>query len=80
MVEVEQWAEVRRMHFGERVPIEGTARRTGRSRVTIRRALRSKRPPRYSRPAMAYKLDAHREEIHRLLCAEPGMRRRGSAS
>ena len=71
MVEVEQWAEVRRMHAIERLSIKEIARRTGRSRVTVRRALRAEEPPRYKRGPVASKLDDHKQEIHRLLRADP---------
>ena len=71
MVGVEQWAEIRRAHFIEGISIRELARRTGRDRHTIRRALRSHAPPRYKRPAVVSKLDPHKEEIHRLLRAEP---------
>ena len=67
MVEVEQWAEIRRLHFVLGVSIKEIARRTGRDRNTIRSALRSAAAPRYSRPAAGSKLDPFKEEIHRLL-------------
>ena len=67
MVRVEQWAEIRRLYFVKRLSIKEIARRTGRDRNTVRKALRSERPPRYSRPARPSKLDPFREEIHRLL-------------
>ena len=70
MVRVEQWAEIRRLYLVKRLSITEIARRTGRDRNTIRKALRSERPPEYSRPARASKLDPFREEIHRLLRAE----------
>jgi transposase len=73
VVEVEQWAEIRRMHAVERLSIKEISRRTGRSRVTIRRALRSDEPPRYERAPVSSKLDPHKEEIHRLLRCEPKM-------
>ena len=71
MVGVEQWAEIRRLYYVERLAIREIARRTGRDRNTVRKALRSERPPKYSRPARASKLDPFKEEIHRLLGAEP---------
>lgn len=71
MVDVEQWAEIRRMRFVEGLAIKEISRRTGRSRVTIRQALRSDEPPRYERAPVSSKLDPHKEEIHRLLRAEP---------
>ena len=73
MVGVEQWAEIRRAHFIEGVGIRALARRTGLERQTVRRALRSDAPPRYERGPVASKLDAHKEEIHWLLRAEPRM-------
>ncbi len=60
---MEQWAEIRRMHFVEGFSIKAIARRTGRDRKTIRRAIRSPEPPGYSRPSGGSKLDPHREQI-----------------
>lgn len=71
MVGVERWAEIRRAHFIEGVGIRALARRTGLDRQTIRRALRSDAPPRYERAPVASKLDPHKDEIHRLLRADP---------
>jgi transposase len=67
LFEVEQWAEIRRMHFVEGLTIKEIARRTGRDRKTIRRAIRCSEPPRYRRPPVASKLDPHRDQIVRLL-------------
>jgi IS30 family transposase len=41
LVEVEQWAEIRRVRFVAGLSIKEIARRIGRDRNTIRRALRS---------------------------------------
>ncbi len=71
MVRVEQWAEIRRMHFVGGVSIREIVRRTGRDRNTIRKALRSERPPRYARPQRPSKLEPFREEILSLLRGEP---------
>ena len=71
MVGVEQWAEIRRLYFVKRLSIKEIARRTGHGRNTIRRALRSAEAPRYRRPPRPSKLDPFREEIHRLLRADP---------
>jgi transposase len=49
VVEVEQWAELRREHFVGGTSIKELARATGLSRNTIRRALRSDGPPSYVR-------------------------------
>ena len=49
MLDVEQWAEIRRMHEVEGLSIREIARRSGRDRNTVRAALRSAEPPRYRR-------------------------------
>ena len=67
MLVVEQWAELRRLHFIEHVPIRELARRKGLQRATVRRAIRSADPPKYSRPARASKVDPFKPEIARLL-------------
>ena len=71
MVGVQQWAEVRRLHFVRGLSIREIHRRTGLHRDTIRGALRSDEPPRYSRAASGSKLDPFKDEIHRLLRADP---------
>jgi transposase len=71
VIRVEQWAEIRRMHFVKSLSIREIHRRTGLHRQTIRRALQSTKPPRYQRPPRPSKLDPFREEIHRLLREEP---------
>jgi len=53
------------------VPIKELARRYGIDRNTVRRALRSDRPPRYERPRRPSKLDPFKDEIHRLLRRSP---------
>jgi transposase len=77
VVGVEQWAEIRRMHFVAGLSIKEIARRTGRDRNTVRRALRSDAPPSYRRAPAESKLEPFREEIHRLLREDsklPGVR------
>ena len=73
MQSVEQWAELRRLHFVQGVSIKELHRRTGLHRETIRRALRSTEPPRYERPATPSKLDPFKDEIHRLLKEDPSL-------
>jgi transposase len=68
---VEGWAELRREHFVRGVSIKELVRRTGMSRNTIRSALRSSTAPKYSRPSPVSKLDPFKDEIHRLLKADP---------
>jgi transposase len=67
VIDVERWAELRREHFVRRVTIKELVRRHGVDRNTVRRALRSDRPPRYERPPRPSKLDPFKEEIHELL-------------
>jgi transposase len=71
VISVQQWAEIRRMHFVERLGIREIRRRTGLHRETIRRALRSPTPPLYGRPAKGSKLDPFMDEVHRLLRDDP---------
>lgn len=80
MVEVEQWAEIQRMHFVCGLSIKEIVRRTGRDRNTVRRALRSTRAPRYERRPAPSKLDPFKDEIHRLLGDDSSSRASGSGS
>jgi transposase len=73
MVRVQEWAEMRRLYFVKRLSIREIARRTGRHRDTVRRAIRAETPPRYERPRRASKLEPYRAEIERLLDGEPRM-------
>jgi len=71
MLVVEQWAELRRLHFIDGVSVRELARRTGLHRRTIRRAIESAAPPKYARPPAPSKLDPFKPEVHRLLKDEP---------
>jgi transposase len=71
VLDVERWAELRRMHFVKGLLIREISRRTGIHRDTISRALKSSGPPRYRRPPGPSKLDPFKEEIHRLLGEDP---------
>jgi transposase len=71
VVGVEQWAELRREHFVGGKSIKELARSTGLSRNTIRRALRSDRPPSYRRGPQASVLEPFKDEIHGLLRKDP---------
>jgi transposase len=77
VVSVEQWAELRREHFVAGKSIKELSRSTGLSRNTIRRALRSDRPPVYERAPKPTLLEPFKAEIHRLLKDDsklPGVR------
>jgi hypothetical protein len=71
VVGVEEWAEVRRLHFVRGLSIREIHRRTGLHRDTIRRALGGDEPPVYRRAPMGSTLDSFKDEIHRLLRADP---------
>ena len=71
VLDVEQWAELRREHFVRGVSIKELMRRTGLARNTIRAALRSEGPPGFRTPERPSKLDAFKEDIHELLRGDP---------
>jgi transposase len=71
VVDVEQWAELRREHFVRGVSIKELMRRTGLARNTVRAALRSEAPPGFRCPERPSKLDPFKEEIHDLLRSDP---------
>jgi transposase len=73
VVSVEQWAELRREHFVAGKSIKELARATGLSRNTIRRALRSDRPPSYQRAPRPSVLEPFKPEVHRLLKKESAL-------
>jgi len=68
---VEQWAEVRRLHFVRGLTQREIHRRTGLHRDTIRNAINSDRPPRYERAPAGSKLDVFKDEICQLLREDP---------
>ncbi len=70
---VEDWAEIRRLHRAEGLPIKAIVRRLGVSRNAVRRALASSSPPRYSRPARASAVDSFEPAIRVLLAEFPDM-------
>ncbi|MCA1697633.1 MAG: IS21 family transposase [Actinobacteria bacterium] len=71
MVEVEQWAEIRRLHFVRGLSMREISRRTGLHRDTVSRAIHADAPPAYRRALSGSKLDPFKEEIHRLLRGDP---------
>jgi len=73
VLDVEQWAELRREHFVRGVSIKELMRRTGLARNTIRSALRSEAPPGFRCSERPSKLDPFKEEIHDLLRADPAL-------
>ena len=70
---MEEWAEIRRLHFADRIPIKEIARRLGVARNTVRSAVRSPEPPQYRRQSRGSTVDAVEPDIRRLLAAYPRM-------
>ena len=73
MLSVEDWAEIRRLHRAEHMPIKAIARVLGVSRNTVRKALGSDGPPRYMRRPAGSIVDAVEPQIRELLRAYPTM-------
>jgi transposase len=70
---VEDWAEIRRLHRSEGMPIKAIARVMGVSRNTVRSALRAEAPPRYERAGSGSIVDEVEPRIRELLRAWPEM-------
>lgn len=73
MIDVEEWAEIRRLHRAEGMGIKAIGRRLGVARNTVRAALRSDEPPRYEREGRGSAVDAFEPAIRRLLAVTPDM-------
>jgi transposase len=67
MIDMDQWAEIRRLHRSEGLGIKTIARRLGVARNTVRAALSSDRPPRYERAPRGSIADAVEADIAREL-------------
>jgi transposase len=70
---VEDWAEIRRLHRAEGVPVKAIARLLGISRNTVRAAVASDAPPRYERRAAGSIVDVVEPRIRELLQVYPAM-------
>ena len=69
MLSVEDWAEIRRLHRAEQMPVKAIARALGISRNTVRAAIASDRPPKYERKPAGSVVDAAEPRIRELLKA-----------
>ena len=78
MLDVEDWAEIRRLHLAEGLPIKEIVRRTGLARNTVRSAVRSDGPPVFDRKPRPSAVDAVDAEIRVLLAEFPRMPRSGN--
>jgi transposase len=73
VLKVEDWAEIRRLHRAEGMPIKAIARQLGLGRNTVRRALAADEPPKYQRPAKGSIVDEVEPQVRELLEAWPSM-------
>ena len=70
---MEDWAEIRRLHRAEAMPIKAIARRMGISKNTVKRALAAQEPPKYRREGRGSIVDAAEPQIRGLLAEFPDM-------
>ena len=70
---MEHWAEIRRLHRAEQVPIKEISRRLGIARNTVRSALASESPPSYQRAGKGLLVDAAEPEVRKLLVLDARM-------
>jgi transposase len=70
---VEDWAEIRRLHKTEGLPIKLIAGTLGISRNTVRAAVASDGPPKYVRKPAGSAVDAFEDAIRAQLVAVPTM-------
>jgi transposase len=73
LLAVEDWAEIRRLHRAEGLPIKMIARTLGISRNTVRAALASDGPPKYERQPAGSAVDAFEDAIRVELKKTPTM-------
>jgi transposase len=70
---VEDWAEIRRLHRAEQMPIKAIARLLGVSKNTVKAAITSNGPPRYERAPRGSIVDAVEPRLHEMLRQWPDM-------
>jgi len=73
LLSVEDWAEIRRLHRAEGLPIKTIAKTLGISRNTVRAAIASDAPPKYQRRPAGSAVDAFEDAIRQQLAAVPTM-------
>lgn len=73
MISVQDWAEIRHLHFAEGLSERAVADRVGVARGTVRRALAAEEPPGYSRPAAPSAFDGFEAQVRALLVQFPSM-------
>ena len=73
VINVEHWAEIRRLHMSEHMGVKAIGRRLGLARNTVRAALASQAPPKYERERAGSRVDGFEAAIRRLLAEFPDM-------
>jgi transposase len=73
VLNVEDWAEIRRLRRAEGMPIAQIARMMGIARNTVKAALASDNPPKYVRVTAGSVADGFEPRIRELLAAVPSM-------
>jgi transposase len=73
MLHVEDWAEIRRLHFAEGLAIKEIARLMGISKNTVKAKVAADAPPKYERPAVGSVVDGYEPRIRQLLKDFPTM-------
>jgi transposase len=73
VLSVEDWAEIRRLHRAEAMPIKAVARVMGCSKNTVKAALAADGPPRYARAPVGSIVDEVEPRIRELFAAVPTM-------
>ena len=73
MLDVEDWAEIRRLHLAEKLPIKVIARRLGISKNTVKAKLAAHEPPKYARAPVGSIVDEVEPRTRELLQDRPEM-------
>jgi len=73
VINMEDWAEIRRLHRSEGMAVKAIARRVGVARNTVRAALAADTPPRYERKPAGSRFGAYEGQVRALLAQTPTM-------
>ncbi|ALE04732.1 hypothetical protein AL755_02980 (plasmid) [Arthrobacter sp. ERGS1:01] len=73
MIDLEAWAEIRRLHLADRLSVREIAARMGLARKTVVRALASEVPPVYQKKPRGSIVDPYVDEMTRILTQYPRM-------
>ena len=73
VIRVQDWAEIRHLHFSEGLSARAIALRLGLARDTVSRALRAESPPKYFRPPAGSSFDGVEPGVRALPARFPSM-------